>query len=61
VPDPVSETDGHAVVVTEYVDGVPRSERREVIRKVGGLRRLGEMLAVRNTAGGLGSIPVLPI
>jgi Ser/Thr protein kinase RdoA (MazF antagonist) len=43
-PDPVSETDGHAVVVTEYVDGVPRSERREVIRAAGGLRRLGEML-----------------
>ena len=43
-PDPVSETDGHAVLVTEYVDGVPRSERREVIRELGGLRRLGEML-----------------
>jgi len=54
-PDPVSETDGHAVVVTEYVDGVPRSERREAIREVGGLRRLGEMLgelhAMRDGAG----------
>ena len=44
VPDPVSETDGHAVVVTEYVDGVPPSERRAGIRELGGLRRLGAML-----------------
>jgi Ser/Thr protein kinase RdoA (MazF antagonist) len=44
VPDPVSETDRHAVVVTEYVDGVPPAERRAVIREFGGLRRLGEML-----------------
>ncbi len=54
-PDPISEADGHAVLVTEYVDGVPRAERREVIREQGGLRRLGAMLgelqAMGNGAG----------
>jgi Ser/Thr protein kinase RdoA (MazF antagonist) len=54
-PDPVSQTDGHAILVTEYVDGVPRAERRTVIRELGGLRSLGEMLgklhAMRDGAG----------
>jgi Ser/Thr protein kinase RdoA (MazF antagonist) len=57
VPDPVSETDGHAVVVTEYVDGVPQAERRAVIKEFGGLRRLGGMLgelhAMRDGVGSL--------
>jgi hypothetical protein len=31
------------VLVTEFVRGAPRAERRDAIRAGGGLRRLGEM------------------
>lgn len=62
-PDPVSELNGQAVVVTEWVAAVPRSQRREAIRQAGGLRELGAMLgrltalprdgeASRRTGGG---------
>lgn len=51
VPDPISQADGHAVLVTEYVDGVPPTERREVIREHGGLRRLGAMLGELQAMG----------
>jgi Ser/Thr protein kinase RdoA (MazF antagonist) len=40
---PVSEYDGQAVLVTEYVPSVPRAERREAIVRAGGLRALGDL------------------
>ena len=43
--DPVSDLSGHGVLVTEFVESVPRTQRRDAIRAAGGLRRLGEMLA----------------
>ncbi len=43
-PDPVSVLDGSPVMVTEYVDTVPRSRRAETIRGLGGLRLIGELL-----------------
>jgi Ser/Thr protein kinase RdoA (MazF antagonist)/predicted enzyme related to lactoylglutathione lyase len=42
--EPVSVLDGHDVLVTEFVEGVPRAERRAAIRDAGGLRLLGELL-----------------
>lgn len=42
--EPLSVIDGQAVLVTEFVRGVPRAERAAAIRASGGLRRLGEML-----------------
>lgn len=42
--DPVSEWDGSHILLTRYVDAVPRAERREAVRDAGGLRALGEML-----------------
>lgn len=49
--EPLSAMDGQAVLVTEFVPGVPRAERGTAIRENGGLRRLGEML------GSLNSLP----
>jgi len=43
-PQPLTELDGHALVVTGHVDGVPRPARRETIRRLGGLRHLGDLL-----------------
>lgn len=43
--DPVSAFSGRSVLVTEFVEPVPRTQRRDAIRAAGGLRRLGEMLA----------------
>jgi Ser/Thr protein kinase RdoA (MazF antagonist) len=51
-PEPLSVLYGQSVLVTEYVESVPRSERRDAIRAAGGLRRLGEML------GQLHALPV---
>jgi Ser/Thr protein kinase RdoA (MazF antagonist) len=51
-PDPVSVLDGEAVVVTEFVEGVPPAERRQTIRASGGLRRLGELLGRLHTMPG---------
>jgi Ser/Thr protein kinase RdoA (MazF antagonist) len=42
--EPLSAVDGHVVLVTEFVPGVPRAERAAAIRENGGLRRLGAML-----------------
>jgi Ser/Thr protein kinase RdoA (MazF antagonist) len=42
--EPLSVLDGQAVLATEYVDPVPRAQRRAAIRDAGGLRRLGELL-----------------
>jgi Ser/Thr protein kinase RdoA (MazF antagonist) len=47
--EPVSDIDGQGVVVTEYVDAVPRGQRRAAIREAGGLRQLGEMLGRLHT------------
>lgn len=49
--DPVSVLDQQDVLVTGYVEGVPRGGRAEAIRRLGGFVRLGAMLAR------LGSLP----
>jgi Ser/Thr protein kinase RdoA (MazF antagonist) len=43
-PDPVSNLDGHSVLVTEFVQPVPRSERMAAIKGSGGLRYIGDLL-----------------
>ena len=43
-PEPVSELAGQSVVVTQYVQPVPREERLEAIRRHGGLSAIGEAL-----------------
>jgi Ser/Thr protein kinase RdoA (MazF antagonist) len=58
--DAVSELDGQGVLVTEYVDDVPRQRRRDEIRRLGGFWSLGVMLGelhtlpVSGTAGAVG-------
>lgn len=47
--DPVSELDGQGVLVTEYVDDVPRQQRRDEIRRLGGFWTLGVMLGELHT------------
>jgi Ser/Thr protein kinase RdoA (MazF antagonist) len=47
--DPVSEVDGRGVLVTEYVDDVPRLQRRDEIRRLGGFWSLGVMLGELHT------------
>jgi Ser/Thr protein kinase RdoA (MazF antagonist) len=42
--EPVSTLDGHDVLVTEFVEDVPRQERKDAVRELGGLRLLGELL-----------------
>jgi hypothetical protein len=44
-PQPVSVLDGQDVLVTGYVEAVPRSRRLETIRRLGGFIRLGAMTA----------------
>jgi Ser/Thr protein kinase RdoA (MazF antagonist) len=46
VPDAasVSLLDGQGLLVTEHVNEVPRGERREEVRRLGGVRALAEML-----------------
>ena len=51
-PDPVSVLDRQDVLVTGYVEGVPRSGRTEAIRRLGGFVRLGAMLARLETLPG---------
>jgi Ser/Thr protein kinase RdoA (MazF antagonist) len=53
-PQPVSVLAGQALLVTEFVAGVPRSERRESIQKAGGLAALGALL------GRLHALPPAP-
>jgi Ser/Thr protein kinase RdoA (MazF antagonist) len=43
-PDPLSVLNGQNVLVTEYLDPVPREERRTAIKNWGGLRHLGALL-----------------
>jgi Ser/Thr protein kinase RdoA (MazF antagonist) len=47
--EPASEIYGQGALVTEFADGVPRTQRRDAIRAAGGLRRLGEMLGELHT------------
>ncbi|MFZ0216884.1 MAG: MarR family transcriptional regulator, partial [Candidatus Dormiibacterota bacterium] len=47
--DAVSELAGQAVLVTDFVPDVPREQRSEAIRKLGGVRRLGELLGQLHT------------
>ena len=51
-PEPVSVLDRQDVLVTGYVEGVPRSSRTEAIRRLGGFVRLGAMLARLETLPG---------
>jgi aminoglycoside phosphotransferase (APT) family kinase protein len=55
--DPVSELDGQGVLVTEYVDDVPRSQRRDEIRRLGGFWSLGVMLGELHTLPGPDGAP----
>ncbi|WP_460572224.1 phosphotransferase [Humibacter soli] len=57
---PVSHVDGCPVLVTEYVEAVPRIQRRDAIRSAGGLRRLGELLGLLSTLGSLPDAPARP-
>jgi len=47
--DPVSELDGQGVLVTDYVEDVPRQRRRDEIRRLGGFWSLGVMLGELHT------------
>jgi Ser/Thr protein kinase RdoA (MazF antagonist) len=47
--EPVSALDGRAVLVTEWAAPVPREQRRDAIRAVGGLGRLGALLGRLHT------------
>lgn len=51
-PEPVSELEGQALLVTEYVPDVPRPERRAAIVAAGGLRALGWLLGRLHTLEG---------
>lgn len=42
--EPLSQLAGQSVVVTEFVEGVPRRERADAVRRFGGLRAVGEAL-----------------
>lgn len=42
--EPVSLLDGQAVLVTTFIPGVPREQRRAAIRAAGGLTTLGSLL-----------------
>lgn len=59
-PQPLAELDGHALVVTGHVDGVPREARRETIRQLGGLRRLGDLLGQLTTMPDTGGAAARP-
>jgi Ser/Thr protein kinase RdoA (MazF antagonist) len=48
-PEPVSELDAQAVLVTEAVGSVPRAQRRAAIKDAGGIRGLGALLGRLHT------------
>jgi phosphotransferase family enzyme len=54
--EPASTLDGQGVLVTEYVDGVARPQRREMIRRLGGFWSLGVMLGELHTLPGQDAI-----
>jgi Ser/Thr protein kinase RdoA (MazF antagonist) len=58
--DPVSALDGRAVLVTEWADPVPRKQRRDAIRAVGGLGRLGALLGRLHTLPAAGGAVARP-
>lgn len=43
-PEPLLEVDGRPVLVTEWIHTVPRLDRRDAIRRAGGLKELGSLL-----------------
>ena len=43
-PEPLLEVEDRPVLVTEWIDTVPRLDRREAIRAAGGLKTLGSLL-----------------
>ncbi|MGH9046135.1 MAG: hypothetical protein ACRDVW_02355, partial [Acidimicrobiales bacterium] len=47
--EPVSVLAGRPVLVTGYVDGVVRAERRQAVKAMGGIRRLGDLLGHLHT------------
>lgn len=47
--EPVSLLEGQALLVTEFVAGVPREQRRSAIRSAGGLATLGSLLGKLHT------------
>jgi Ser/Thr protein kinase RdoA (MazF antagonist) len=47
--EPVTVHEGQALLVTDFVEGVPRSDRREAIRRAGGLAALGRLLGRLHT------------
>jgi Ser/Thr protein kinase RdoA (MazF antagonist) len=47
--EPISMLDGQAVLVTLYVEPVPRPRRAEMVRALGGFRSRGEMLGRLHT------------
>jgi Ser/Thr protein kinase RdoA (MazF antagonist) len=51
-PQPVSVHRDQAVLVTEFIDGAPRAERRSAVVKAGGLRAPGAMLGALQTLPG---------
>jgi Ser/Thr protein kinase RdoA (MazF antagonist) len=53
-PEPFSRLGDRGVVLTEFVEPVPRARRRAAIKEAGGLHRLGELL------GQLHALPVGP-
>ncbi len=59
-PEAVSELHGQAVLVTEWVRPVPRSQRREAIRQAGGLGELGAMLGRLTVLPADGGAPARP-
>jgi len=54
--EPVTMLDGQQVLVTGYVEAVPRSRRAERIRSLGGFIRLGSMLSRLYTLPGQDTI-----
>ncbi len=58
--EPVSVLDGQDVLVTVYIEAVPRSSRAEAIRRLGGFVRLGAMLAGLHALPAAGAPPTPP-
>jgi Ser/Thr protein kinase RdoA (MazF antagonist) len=54
-PEPLSDLDGQTVLVTEYVEPVPRRDRRATIKDHGGVRHLGALLGRLHTLSGPGA------
>jgi Ser/Thr protein kinase RdoA (MazF antagonist) len=56
-PEPVSMVEGRALLVTEYVNSVPRQQRREAIVARGGLQYLADVMGrLHNLPAGAGAV-----